>query len=105
MQHYPLQKRPCHWPPQPDRSEESEGERLQRQDEEKEAKRLSDLIDKGLEEEKAVRKARKVHTRILLLGMLRQSPSDAELTLPYYQAKLNQVCDIEFLIDTLLSIF
>lgn len=58
------------WPPHPPLIE-TELERAVRLEEEKEAKRVSDAIDRDIELEKQELRARRRHqTRILLLGMI-----------------------------------
>jgi hypothetical protein len=56
------------WPPSPP-PDETETERIQRTEKEKEAKRVSDLIDQALAVERAERKKIKQNTKILLIGV------------------------------------
>ena len=55
------------WPPYPP-AEETELERALRLEEEKEAKRVSDVIDLALEAERNELKKRKEYIKVLLLG-------------------------------------
>jgi guanine nucleotide-binding protein alpha-1 subunit len=58
---------PPGWPPPPP-PDETEEERIRRTEKDKEAKRVSDLIDLDIAKDKAERKKREAHIKIILLG-------------------------------------
>ncbi|EIW63048.1 G-protein alpha subunit [Trametes versicolor FP-101664 SS1] len=75
------------WPPLPPKNE-SEAEKAARLTAEKEAKRISDEIDRALEQERQELRKRRPQTRILLLGMLpffRQAESGKSTMIKNFQ--------------------
>ncbi|KAI0746950.1 guanine nucleotide binding protein, alpha subunit [Daedaleopsis nitida] len=78
----PIERRESEWPPYPP-PEETELEKALRAEEEREAKRVSDAIDRAIEHERqAVRRRQKVERKLLLLG---QSESGKSTMLKNFQ--------------------
>ena len=71
--HLPVQYQENQWPPYPP-ADETELEKALRMEEEREAKRVSDAIDRMLESERqSSRRKQKAETRLLLLGVFHPS--------------------------------
>ncbi|TFK49487.1 G-alpha-domain-containing protein [Heliocybe sulcata] len=63
------------WPPPPTNQEETETQRTERLEQEREAKRVSDEIDKAIEQHRQEMKSRRPQMKILLLGQAESGKS------------------------------
>ncbi|KZT28152.1 G-alpha-domain-containing protein [Neolentinus lepideus HHB14362 ss-1] len=63
------------WPPPPTENEETETQRAERLEQEKEAKRISDEIDKAIEQQRQEMKSKRPQMKILLLGQAESGKS------------------------------